>query len=603
MKPRAHRKRKPGEVTVYPRPQWTALKTDNHRLVFGFLVYKTMTKLQHNNFKKQRQETLTERDLFWNGVHVSNADLAEFLQARTGIHPESARKTIKRTLQFLERVNYIVMHGDTKLVNQRHLDRAIEVLWDDKKYVFITPYKKDKSISAGTLIDPKINSAGTLIELSRDRAGTKTASAGTLIDASVPAQNQEYGSTKPQNDDSGGAPFNTILLITCDSADSPHGEGSSLVFNSSKDEVEQGNTHATMSSMIPGSNYIDQSDLLPAFRVREDRLRTPVDKPADLFSFAETKGIAGTGHDWALNRLIKHIKQKYNYDCSHIFTAENYRRLICPDLRADIPLEFGELPNDLIEQNFFILPHIFDQHMQSKLYQDCPDMFHRVVTLFRSAPRGISYHYDTGGYWYPPVMPMALDYSSYVKSPKTTESKFHRDATTTQLREIVYASRLPEVEVNGKAFTALYFNVVLKRQIFWLAGTTAMSREALEGMMPRFEKELLQNSQSPDYKRYQKKIQSGNFGEVNLINWFKDLCFRYHYHGWYIDRLKNDDGGLFLSGLGASCDTSGASPGTIAYLPMPWGQTREMFFTRAQWKMYEKFKNTVYLNNIGQDSL
>lgn len=585
-------------TNVNPRPQWTALRTKNQRLIFGYLVAKTSIKRKGIEIRLDRHEVLTDKEKCWNGVYVTNDELATFLISSTGLSKSACPNTIKRTLEHLEKVGYIIVHYGAILINQHKALRAIEVLWDDKKYSFIRPLNPELSNPALTKSKFCLNSALTKI----DSALTKT-------HKNVKAPNATYGQTKPRIDDFEGAYINNKIINNGGAHENETSAGALNYFSPSQHEAKsesqmpQDDTHATLSSMIPGSNFFDQSDLLPAFRVRQDPLRTRFDKPADMLSYYETPGIKDTGHDDAVKILIKHIKKTYDYDATHIFEAENYRRLICPDLRADLPLEFGDLPTDLIEDNFHLLPHVFDRHMQSRLYQDIPDMFHRVVTLFRLAPRGISYSNDTGGYWYPPVMPMALDYSSYTKSPKTTESKFHRDATTSQLREIIYASQLPEVEVGGKRYSGLYFNAVLKRQIFWLAGVTAMSRESLEGMLPRFEKELLQNSKSPDFIRYKKKIETGDFGNTNLINWFKDLCFRYHYHGWYSDRLRSDDGMLFLAGLGACCDTSGAASGTIAYIPTPWGQNREMYFTKAQWKMYEKFKNTLMLSDIGQDSL
>ncbi len=613
MEEKKRKHRKTVITKVNPRFQWVALRTNNQRLIFGYLVAKTSTKRKGIICRLERHETLTEKELRWNGIYVTNDELATFLRLNTGIAQEACRSTIRRVMNHLTKVKYVVIHGQ-HLQNKHYALRAVEVLWDDKKHTFITPFFSEMS-----------NSSGAKVESYRSTSGAKVESSGAKVDIFVPVTTETYSQVEPQNDQKKGAYINNKIINNQNTEDFTAKKSGDHSFPSIKTEAEQQSSNvpretpndsssvpretlkennATMSSMIPGSNFHDQSDLHPAFQVREDAQRTRFDKPANLWSFWETKGVAEyPGLKRLAREFIAHVKAAYNYDCAFIFEAENYRRLICPDLRMDLPLEFGEFPDDLYSDQLTWKPENFDLAMTGRIYKVCPDMFHRIVTFLRHSPRGVAYYRDTGAYWHPPVMSMALDYSSYTKSSKTTASKFHRDASVNHIKEIALANQLPENEVNGVMYSGMYFNIVLKRQIFWLCGTTALTREALEELVQRFEQDLVHNSKTMIFAQYQKKVKSGDMGEVNLIHWFRDFCFRYHFNGWFIARIKNDEGVIMLSSLGANCDTSGSASGTIAYIPTPWGHNREMYFTYAQWRLYEKFKKTAQTNNIGQGSL
>lgn len=594
-------------INVWPRKQWDKLRGRNQKLVMGYLVALTSKVRKANEYKKQRNEPI--REMWW-GIRVSIKEIASFLQKQTGASYSVCRVAAQRSLNHLHDIGYILIYKDDKnrQVDQYTTQKAIEVLWDDRPDVkaFFSPRFPELSKSGATFRNGQVQhfeASGATQVQHLDPSGA------TFQTPNVAPDNEEYGLVEPQNTQNEGASINTKLLITQNFKDPATNDAGQPSFTPSSHEAEKDTsvppaTHAKMPVVIPGTNFFDQSDLHPAYQVRQDPLRARFDKPADLLSFWRTPGI-GNYPDivQAAKRFIEYVKERYDFDCAYMFEAEHFRRLVCPDLRMDIPLEFGDV-GDFPATNLLFHPERFERHLAgNNVIRDGHDMKHKIVSLLRYAPRGIPYTQDTGAYWHPPVMPLALDYSSYTRSSKTTESPFHRDASLSQVREIARFGFLPEVEVNGRKHTGLYFNIVLKRQIFWLGGVTAFTTDALADLLPRFEKDLLENSKSLIYPLYQKKIQSGDMGDVNLINWFRDFCFRYHKHGYYTDRIRNDEGVLLLSALDSNCMTSGPASGVIAYIQTPWGQNREMYFTDAQWHMYEKFKNTLVLPNIGQDSL
>lgn len=574
------RKHRKVEITkVHPRSKWTALRTKNQRLIFGYLVAKTNIKRKGIKYREDRREVLTDKEKRWNGIYVTNAELAQFLRGQTNINENSCRTAIQRTLQHLQNVKYIVIHAGEVLVNRHVATRAIEVLWDDKERCFISPLNPEKSNSSET-------SSETKIEFYRDTSETKMRSSETKTHENVTLENQTYGPTEPQNDQFSGAYNNNIIINTKNFEKSAT---EIVVGNSSSPQTDV--TMLSSKSMIEGKTTIDHSDLEERFRYQMPA-HSQFGKPAPWLSYWDTPGIGDNRiiRSHTLN-MIRHVREKYNFDMAPIFTAENYRRLIHPELRLDIPLEFPEALEYDLQRNFYFDIEHFEKYFNGTPFNKIDDMWNRCVAYVRHAPRGISWHYDSTAYWHPPVVPVALDYSSYTRSPATTESPFHRDASLSQL----------EMIVNYSNNDTILFNYALRRQVFWLCGTTAMTPESLEYLLPKFKYALVENTKAPEYKRYQACIAKGSFGKVNLINWFKDFALRYHYFDWYADRVRNGSGKYFLDYVGAECDSSGAATGVIAYMPTQWGPVREMFFTHPQYKIFEKMRPTWATNTkIGQ---
>ena len=586
-------------VVVYPRKEWVALRTKNQRLIFGYLVAKTNIKRKCIAFKTARQETLTIGEAIWNGVRVTNAELTKFLQHNTGIKNTAVRNTVLRTLAYLQKVGYIIVHKNQSWANQYNRERSIEILWDDKmpNYGFLTPRNLKMSNPDVTKMLPDVTSDVTKmlpdvtkVDFRCNTDVTKTLPDVTKVVQNVTSDNGTYGSTGLREGQNSGA-YNTGIRNTENSATLQHG---ATVETSLAPQIKnEGEETDTPKSMIEGVSTIDHSDLHETFRYSMPE-NSRFDKPANLLSYWDTPGI---GDNKAIRSytlyLIRHVREKYNFDMAFIFTAENYRRLIHPELRLDKPLTFTE-PTDEDYKHFVFDIEKFDKYFNSSMFSTAPDLRHQCIAYVRNAPRGIRWQYDSTAYWQPPLIPVALDYNSYMKSPATTESPFHRDASLSQLDYVV----------NYDQHDNTKFNYALKRQAFWLCATTAMTPESIQFLLPKFHFSLVGNPKSQDFKRYQACIGKDSFGKVNLINWFKDFALRYHFYDWFAERIRNSEGKYFLDWVGAECDSSEAVCGVIAYIPTAWGATREMFFTHAQYQMYEKMvPHMGKPAKIGQDVL
>jgi hypothetical protein len=279
-----------------------------------------------------------------------------------------------------------------------------------------------------------------------------------------------------------------------------------------------------------------------------------------------------------------------------LFEAENYRRIVAPDLRNDIPLVFD--PIEWETSRYRRRPLDWEEpanHMNWDDTRICPDQspHGKAIFIMQFAPRGIAFKYDPGAYWQPPVMSVVHDYSSYTASPQFTESPFHRDPTLTQVTDLINMSWGADI--------------IRRRQIFWLMGTSATHIDGLRYLLPKFVQDLTQNPKSPLYHRYQKLVKQNEFGKTNLINWVKDRALLYHYNGWYLERARFTDGSYMCTQHGHMAhDALGHTVGADT----AWGQFREVFMTPLQYDVFTGFEiiketkeaMTNILNDIGQKS-
>jgi hypothetical protein len=601
---------------VHPRKEWTALKGKNQRLVMGYLVALTAKNKKNNFYHKGRGHIDKVKEMWW-GVRVSVHEIAQFLHNQTKKNQETCRKNARRALSYLHSVGYIMIYDESKLpevtqkslrVDQYKINKAIEVLWDDdkgKKH-FFAPRFPNLSISGGTsggtFDTPQVGhfdaSGGTQV-------GHLPPSGGTFHTPNVPPDIEEYGSTEPQNPDFQGASYINELTNNGNSPTTVNVVGPFSDFpleeathGKDKNGPPPAPREPVTIALVNTPHPIHMDDLPePARYTYPANFKQP-EKVAPLFSYWETPGI---GDDpilvTAAKKLIAYFKEKYNYDMAPLFEAENYRRIVAPDLRNDIPLTFE--PVNWETSIYARRPLGWSEPINYLNWDDvrlCPDQtpYGKAVFTLQFAPRGLEFRHDIGAYWQPPLVSVVHDYSSYTASAQFTESPFHRDHTLEQ--------------VTGIVTVPWRSDIIRKRQIFWLMGTSATHIDGLRYLLPKFTADLLKNPQSPLYRRYQKMVLSGKFGNTNIINWFKDRALLYHYNGWYLERATFTDGSFMCTKHGHMAeDVMGFTVGADT----AWGQFREVFMTPHQYKVFTGFEViketkealTNILNDIGQKSL
>jgi hypothetical protein len=129
-------------------------------------------------------------------------------------------------------------------------------------------------------------------------------------------------------------------------------------------------------------------------------------------------------------------------------------------------------------------------------------------------------------------------------------------------------------------------DAIVRRERFWLMGTSATTPEGLRYLFPRFKKDLLENPKSHMYTWYKRAIERQDFGKINLLNWFKDMALRYHYNDWYTERIRTNTGYM----LNKVDEEAMSEIGYYVYAKTQWGPVREVFMTPQQHRVFERFK-------------
>ena len=607
MESRKHRKT---PITqVYPRPQWVDLQGRNQKLVMGYLVALTNKTRANNAYKEKRNQPI--KDIWW-GVRVSIKDIATFLSVSEKMSFRSARPQVHRILNELNRLGYILIYDEDKISprtraslrrGQYETHKAMEVLWDDRKEkrCFITPhsphlsnkkspyYIADQGDSGVTNYDARCNKftpSGVTQVYHFPPSGV------TNFMENVTPDIEEYGQAEPQKRDFKGASiliYNNILLKNTTPLQKHLVDVPSLLAQiqaTTMREKTPAPGQDVSRETSPQPYNISQPEVPPAYAYQYPPGFKCLDNPAPLYSFWDTPGVSRYPQIIeAAKCLIGHIKDIYGVDVSYVFEAEHYRRLVCPDLRHDLPLEFGplEVTNSVDPRlNYLNVRHAED-FFASRQNPDRADLVLSVISLLRFAPRGVPYFHDMGGYWYGPHVSMIHDYSGYMKSPKATESPFHRDASLAQLEAIVNNS--------------IRFDHITGRQRFWLMSTTATVEVAFEHVLKRFKQDLLENPKSSRYTWYKKAIDRGDFGRINLLNWFKDYTLSHHQQNWYMPRMKGSNGGDLLRPGATALDEWG-----VYYnLRTQWGADREVFLNEMQNRVFEGYKKIAETKEIRQE--